>query len=233
MKIEAVVPAAGLGSRLKSKISKPLIKIGNSTILIRTLKILNRHREINKIIVLLNKNDLQKAKRLVTINRINKVKCVAKGGPTRKSSVQRGLKFLDEDTDFVLIHDGVRPFISKEIISRAILEAKRCGASVIGVPINATIKGVRSSKIGTKNGREFFVDRTLDRSHIWEIQTPQVFRKELIVKAHRKFKNTDATDDAYLVEKLGKKISVVGGSYFNIKITTGEDLIFARAIVRL
>lgn len=122
----------------------------------------------------------------------------------------------------VLIHDAVRPFIDSDMISRVILEAARSGAAVAGMPLKSAIKEI------DKSSR---VVRTLNRRRLCEIQTPQVFRRELIIEAYGKFPNAAAVDDAALVERLGKRVSVVSGSYFNIKITTPEDLVFAKAIL--
>jgi 2-C-methyl-D-erythritol 4-phosphate cytidylyltransferase len=101
----------------------------------------------------------------------------------------------------------------------------------VGVPIKATIKSVKVSRCqGVKE--KFIVEKTLNRDNLWEIQTPQVFKKDLIKQAYKKFANIDATDDAFLVEKLGKPVKVVKGSYFNLKITTPEDLVLAEAIAK-
>ena len=160
------------------------------------------------------------------------MKCIVKGGLTRRQSVQKGLAFLDEDTDFVLIHDGARPFVTRKIISRVVLGAQKYGACIAGVPLKPTIKSIKY-RVLSINKKNIFVDKTLDRRNLWEIQTPQVFRKDLIIEAHSKFKNIDAADDALLVEKMCKNVAIVEGSYFNIKITTPEDLAFAEAILKV
>lgn len=239
LKIEAIVPAAGLGLRLKSKIPKPLVLVNDCAIIIRTLLVISSHPAISKIIVLTHRKNLSEIKKIIEKNKIRKVKCIVKGGLTRRQSVGNGLRFLDEDTDFVLIHDGARPFVTRKIISRVVLGAQKYGAAVTGIPLTPTIKMVSAaggSASGGKGqglrGKERFVSETLDRRNIWEIQTPQVFKKDLILEAYRRIKDKTATDDAYLVEKLGRKVSVVEGSYFNIKITTPEDLVFAEAIAK-
>jgi 2-C-methyl-D-erythritol 4-phosphate cytidylyltransferase len=137
---------------------------------------------------------------------------------------------IDRQTNLILIHDAVRPFIDKRILSSVIREAKRYGAAIAGVPVKATIKRVKGQGLsGKSKGR---VEKTLNRENIWEIQTPQVFRKDLILKAYKKFGNLDVTDDSMLVEKLGARVGVVLGSYSNIKITIPEDLILAEAIAK-
>ncbi|PIQ88587.1 MAG: 2-C-methyl-D-erythritol 4-phosphate cytidylyltransferase [Candidatus Omnitrophica bacterium CG11_big_fil_rev_8_21_14_0_20_42_13] len=228
LKIEAVVPAAGLGLRLKSRISKSLVLIERIPIVIHTLMKLSRHNRISGIIVLSNKKNLKKLKDLISAYGVKKVKSVSLGGQTRKQSVARGLAYLDRNTELVLIHDGARPFIDAATISAVISHAEKYGAAVSGVPLKPTVK--LAGRKGAKNA--LFVNKTLDRSGLWEIQTPQVFKKDLIVRAHKKFKKIEATDDAYLVEKLGHRVAIVDGSYYNIKITTSEDLVFAKAIAK-
>lgn len=226
MKIEAIIPAAGLGLRLKPTTNKPLIEIGGRPILIHTLTTLEKHPLIQNIILVVNHLDLNMAKRKIKQYHLKKVKDVILGGQTRKESVEKGLNRLDKDTTLVLIHDGVRPFVNKETITSAIHLAMKLDAVVVGVPVKATLK-----KIYTDSNIPF-VDTTLDRKSLWEIQTPQVFKKELILKAYENFRQMEATDDASLVERLGIKVAVAIGSYLNIKITTSEDLIFAEAILK-
>ena len=165
---------------------------------------------------------LSKIKRLIKGYRINKVSKVILGGKERKDSVSSGLKELSLKTSLVVIHDAARPFINSKIITDSILAAKKRGAAVVGVPLKYTVKEVSKG----------FVVRTLKREDIWEIQTPQVFKKEIILKAYKN-KLGYATDDAVLVEKMGIKPVVVLGSYSNLKITTFEDIFFAEAILKV
>ncbi len=230
MHVTAIVLAAGKGLRLKSKISKPLIKIGSKPLVIYSLNTLSRHPYIKDIVVVGNRRNLQDIRNKIKQYRISKIKDVVLGGRLRQISVFNGLRATDKQTDMVLIHDAVRPFIDKDTVSSVIKTAKSSGAAIAGVPVKATIKeviGYRLSVIG-----ELVVKKTLDRSKLWEIQTPQVFKKDLILKAYKKFANIGVTDDAMLVEKLGAKVSVVLGTYKNIKITTPEDLIVAQAIAK-
>jgi 2-C-methyl-D-erythritol 4-phosphate cytidylyltransferase len=228
MYVTAIVLAAGKGLRLKSKISKPLIKIDSKPIIIYSLNTLSKHPCIKDIIVVANPRNLQDIRKTIKQFRIDKIKDLVLGGEVRRASVAKGLEAIDDHTDLVLIHDGVRPFIGKEMVSSVIKTAKSYGAAIVGIPVKATVKSVKVSKCQSVKGN--IVDKTLDRSKIWEIQTPQVFRKDLILKAYDKFGDIDVTDDAMLVEKLGAKVSVVRGTYNNIKITMPEDLVIAEAI---
>ncbi len=218
----AIVVAAGRGERLKSRISKPLIKLNSKPVIIYSLEVLSRHPGINEIIVVASADNINEISRQVKKYRIKKISNIILGGRKRQESVYKGLARVNLRSDIVLVHDAARPFIKAEFISKSLNQARVTGASVIGVPVKATIKHVT----------RYAVKRTLDRSNLWEIQTPQVFRKEIILKAYNKFKNLVVTDDAALVERLGKKVSLAMGSYTNIKITTPDDLIFAKALLK-
>jgi len=222
MKITAIVPAAGKGVRFRSTIAKPLVNLDRRPILIHALGILSSHSLIKDIIVVFNKKDLRVLREQMKKFKLRKITKIVPGGSTRRQSVENGLKRINENCDFVLIHDGVRPFIDKKIISSVISNAKRFGAAVAAVPVKSTIKKVNPLNLKVKS--------TLDRGTLWEIQTPQVFRKDIILKAYSRFRDRNAPDDAFLVEKLGLAVKVVRGSYKNIKITTPEDLMFAKVI---
>jgi 2-C-methyl-D-erythritol 4-phosphate cytidylyltransferase len=223
MYVTAIVLAAGRGERFGSQIPKPLIKINSKPIIIRCLEIFSSHPDIKDVILVVNYGNSKDIIKRLERYRIKKIKNVVLGGERRQDSVRNGLSAIDTRVDLVLIHDGARPFIDKETISRVIKEAKKSGAAIVGVPVKSTIKKVVKSRV---------VEKTLNRNTLWEAQTPQVFRKELLLKAYQRFKDIDATDDSSLIERLGVKVKVVPGSYNNIKITTPEDLILAEAIAK-
>lgn len=218
--VTAIVLAAGRGERLKSKIPKLLARIGTKPIIIYTLEALSKHPSVKGIVLVVRAKNSKEIIAKIKKYNIRKIACLVEGGAKRQDSLGNGLRAIDSRTDLVLIHDAARPFIDKELVSSAINKAKKSGAAIVGVPIKATIKKVRGS----------VVEKTIERRNLWEIQTPQVFRKDLILKAYKRFGKIDVTDDAMLVEKLGKKVSIVQGSYNNIKITTPEDLVLAEAI---
>lgn len=223
-KITALVPAAGTGMRMNLDLIKPLVQIQEKPIIIYTLEALEAHPSIDEIILIFKKEGLVQARALVKEYNIKKVSRVIGGGSTRKESVRNGLEVVDSKTKFVLIHDGVRPFIDQASITRVIEAARNHGAAILGVPVKSTIKKIQANSE---------VDTTIKRENLWEIQTPQVFERELIQKAYLSASKHAVPDDAALVELMGKKIKVVMGSYFNIKITTQEDLIFADAIAKI
>jgi len=149
-----------------------------------------------------------------------KVKTVVEGGKERRDSVLQGLRVLETDTDTVLVHDGVRPIISEELIRKVIQATQRWKAVVPGLPLRETIKQV---------GRDNLVSGTLDRKSIYLIQTPQGFKKDLICRAYAQVKKRGwvASDDASLVEKLGAKVKMIPGEETNIKITSPQDLVLS------
>jgi len=217
----ALVPAAGIGTRMNAGPTKPLLEVKAKPIVIYTLEALQQHPLIEEIVFVFHKERLEEARGLVKKHKLSKVARVIAGGATRKDSVRNGLEVVPSRTDLVLIHDGVRPFVDEASITRVIEAAQDGGAAVLGVPVKATVK-----RVDTRQE----VDATLRRDELWEIQTPQVFERELIQKAYLRASRTAAPDDAALVEMMGKRVRVAMGSYFNIKITTPEDMVFAEAI---
>ena len=221
--LSAIVVAAGKSNRFKGKVSKVLEKIDSKPVIYYSLSALNRHSDIDEIIVVANSGNIKAITAIVRRYKINKVKKIILGGKERKDSVSKGLKSLGQETKQVLIHDGARPFINNGIISSVITAAKISGAAIVGLPVKPTIKMVDPN---------FWVKETVDRDGLWEIQTPQVFSKNIILKAYRKLDGSKVTDDAMLVEKTGIKVKLALGSYSNIKITTPNDLIIAEAILK-
>ena len=151
----------------------------------------------------------------------HKVKEVCSGGRRRQDSVRAGLNSL-HDTEWTVVHDGARPCIEGDLITRGLLEAKETGAAVAAVPVRDTIKLA---------GSDLLVTKTLARSSLWAAQTPQVFKMEILSRAHRTVLE-DATDDASMVEQIGTTVRIFMGSYENIKITTTADIPVAEAILR-
>ncbi|MDD5129650.1 MAG: 2-C-methyl-D-erythritol 4-phosphate cytidylyltransferase [Candidatus Omnitrophica bacterium] len=219
--LSAIVLAAGQGRRLKAAVPKPLVKIGKLPAIVYSLSTLNKHPGVNEIIVVVNPRSRWAIKQLINKYSFKKVKALVLGGRRRQDSVYNGLRAANDNSRWVLIHDSARPFIDRGSINRVISAAKKTGSAIVAVKPKATIKSSYRNNI---------VRQTLDRDTLWEIQTPQVFKKDLILEAYRKYSASDVTDDASLVEKLGKQVLLVPGRYENIKITTKEDLLFAGPI---
>ncbi len=226
MKVTAIVPAAGSGERMSTKKGprKPFFVVDGKPILIHTLLKLQRSNYINSIVAVVHKDDLAKWRRQVKRFGIGGAVKVVPGGKTRSESVKNGLSRIDPDTDIVFIHDGVRPLISRSMILKSIKACRRFGASVCAVPVVSTIKSVSDN---------LMIKDTPKRRGLYIAQTPQVFKKKIIDEAYKKGRSAlnKATDDCVLVERIGRRIKIVPGSYRNIKVTTPEDLIFLNAML--
>ena len=219
----AVIAGAGKGSRMSMDINKQYIEIDGIPILARTLIAFEQCEEIDGIVLVVNVDDIIWCREnIIDRYNITKAAVIVAGGQTRQASVYNGLKSLDGECDIVLVHDGVRPFINNSMIVESIYSAWSYGACCVAVPVKDTIKQV--------DDQEFVVD-TPKRDVLWAVQTPQAFKYDVIVEAHRQAIKDGflGTDDAMLVERLEKRIKIITGSYDNIKITTKDDLILAEA----
>ena len=224
IKVTAIVPSAGRGIRFKSKERKPFANLNRRPVLWYALKTLQSSPLIRDIVLVIDKPLLKTAGELVKRYSITKVKHIIEGGRRRSDSVKKGLGYVDKDISLILIHDGVRPFVSKELVEKTIVAALKFGASVTAVPVKATIK---------VSGKDSFVRYTPYREDLREVQTPQAFKRNLIEDAYKKIKrNKSFTDDAALVENIGAKVKIVKGDYSNIKITTAEDIKIAEALLK-
>lgn len=223
-KATAIVVAAGKGRRFKSKEKKPFVKLGKRPLLAYALAALEKSPLINDIILVVDSPLIKKAAGLVKRYRINKVRNIVKGGRDRSQSVKNGLARVGKDARIVLIHDGVRPFIEECLVKKVVSAANRFGAAILAHPVKPTIKVSNDG---------LFVNHTPARRHLWEAETPQVFRREIIERACEKaLRGKHYTDDAALVEGGGAKVRIVKGDYRNIKVTTVEDLKIAEAFIK-
>jgi len=225
-KVTAIIPAAGMGKRMGKAIPKQFLTLGDKPILAHTLLVFQHAPEVDEIIPVLSKEDMEGCLRdVIERYQITKVKTLVVGGKERQDSVLHGLQKIGKDTAVVLIHDGVRPFVTPDMIKEAVSLAKQGECIAVGVPIKDTIKEVDDDKI---------VRRTLERGRLWSIQTPQAFPAKILMSAYEESSRQKryGTDDATLVERAGGTVRVIMGSYENIKITTPEDLILAEEILR-
>jgi 2-C-methyl-D-erythritol 4-phosphate cytidylyltransferase len=225
MKITAIIAGGGSGKRMGSQDNKLFVEIAGTALLALTVKTFDSAEMIDEIIIAVPADEIERTKTLIMKQSFKKVSHVIAGGQTRQASVFNGLQSVSADTDVVVIHDGARPFVTKEIIARAVDSLKACKAAVVGMPVKDTIKTVNESG---------FIINTLNRNLLWQAQTPQVFDAQLIKEAYRLAQKDgfQATDDSSLVERLGERVKMIQGSYDNIKITTPEDIITAEAILR-
>lgn len=222
--ISAVVTAAGDGSRMKSAISKLWIDIEGRYVLLRTLDALWKVEEIDEIILVIKKEQEDITRREILPQYNGKI-LIAYGGESREDSVFNGMRAASSEEGLFLIHDGARPFVRRDDVLACLEAAHTHGAAVLGVPATDTIKRV---------DEKGFVLETPERRFLYHIQTPQIFEKELLFKAYalRLEQGIASTDDAKLVEALGKPVQVTGGSRSNIKITTMDDLVYAQIHIR-
>ena len=220
-KYAAIVLAAGSGKRMNSKVHKQYLIIQDRPVLYYSLKAFE-DSAVDEIVLVVGKGEEEFCrKEIVDKYGISKVKSIVEGGRERYHSVFEGLK-QTRDADYVLIHDGARPFVDQDIIRRCMQEVQKYQACVVGMPVKDTIK------IADEEG---YAKQTPDRKNVWMIQTPQTFSYALIYEAYEemlKTEDTAITDDAMVLERIkGKKSKLIEGSYRNIKITTPEDLLIA------
>lgn len=225
-KYTAIVLAAGSGKRMNSKVHKQYLIIQDRPVLYYSLKAFE-DSAVDEIVLVVGKGEEKFCRReIVDKYGISKVKAIVEGGKERYHSVFEGLK-QTSDADYVLIHDGARPFVNQDIIRRCMQEVQKYQACVVGMPVKDTIK------IADEEG---YAKQTPDRKNVWMIQTPQTFSYALIYEAYEemlKTEDTAITDDAMVLERIkGKKSKLIEGSYRNIKITTPEDLLIANVYLQ-
>ncbi len=220
----AVILAAGLGKRMQAGHNKQFIEICGQSVLTHTLTIFAQIPEIAKIVLVVRAGEEDTCRNMIPEIAENKT-VLAIGGKERQDSVHNGIRAITWECEYILIHDGARPLITEEVIRRTLLAAKNSGAAICAVPVKDTIKQADS------DGN---VLATIPRESLWAVQTPQVFRADLIRRAYENayVHNHYGTDDASLVEYLGEKIKIVTGDYENIKITTPEDIPTAEQILQ-
>jgi len=217
-----VIVAAGRGSRMGTKESKQYLQLGHKPILIHTLENFQQMTFVNDIIIVVGPDDIARIKQWCVEYDISKCNTVIAGGTERQDSVYLGVQRVS--TPWVMVHDGVRPFVTEQAVKACCAAAQQHDAAVLAVPVKDTIKQVDTNGI---------ITATPDRKSLWAIQTPQAFRHELLLQAHEKAKQEQflGTDDAMVVEWFGAKVVVAQGEYTNIKITTPEDLPWAEQLL--
>lgn len=225
MKNCVIIVAAGSGKRMRSAIAKQYIELKGRTILSYTIETFNNSENIDDIILVTSKDAVDYVRReIIEKYGFDKVRTIVEGGAERQDSVYKGLKAVDSDTDVVLIHDGVRPFVADKYIAELESIAMEFGGCVLGAPVKDTIKVCNS---------EGYITDTPKRETLWLAQTPQCFKYDIIMKAYEKAEKEGyrGTDDSMLAERLGIRIKMVKGDYDNIKITTPEDLYMGEVIL--
>ena len=217
-KVGVIIAAAGESRRMGGK-DKVFALLGGKPVLSRVIDTFQKCDSIDDIVVVVNRDNIEACQKLVGEEGWSKVTEVCPGGKRRQDSVAAGLSHL-KDCKWVVIHDGARPLVTVDLIERGLEAAGETGAAVAAVPVTDTIKVAGDNRI---------VRETPPRQNLWAVQTPQVFRINIITEAYQRA-NGEATDDATLAEHLGYKVKLYTGSYDNIKVTTPDDLILAEAL---
>ena len=215
-----VVPAGGSGARMGARRPKQYLGLAGAPLLVHTLRALARAACVAGLVVAVPAARVATTRRLLARHRLPRRCEIVAGGAERQESVWLGLQAAG-DTEWVLVHDAVRPFITPELVARVLAAAGATGAATCGLPVRETVKRV---------GADGTAEATLDRRGLWLVQTPQAFRRDLLWEAHDKARRDGfaGTDDAVLVERLGGRVTLVPGLPQNLKITTREDLTMAR-----
>jgi 2-C-methyl-D-erythritol 4-phosphate cytidylyltransferase/2-C-methyl-D-erythritol 2,4-cyclodiphosphate synthase len=224
--VTAIIAAAGKGKRMGGSFNKVLLPLNDKPVLLHSFEVIAQCPDITAVIVAVAPGEEDEVEQVLQTSPLAKPWRIVTGGSERQYTIANALKVVADTTEIVVIHDGARPLVEPAIIQAAIVAARSYGAAGVAVPVKDTIKIV---------GSDGFIDGTPDRNKLWAIQTPQVFKTELLKKAYNVAQQDGilATDDAALVERLGVKVRVVQGSYRNLKITTPEDLLVARAFKRV
>jgi 2-C-methyl-D-erythritol 4-phosphate cytidylyltransferase len=223
-KFAVILPAAGKSSRFHDKRKKPFADLDGRAIWVRSAELFINREDVCQTIVVIAADDRDEFQRRFAPNLAFMGVEVVEGGAERCDSVAKALERVGDAADFVAIHDAVRPCLLKEDIDKVFAAAEKSGAAVLATRINDTIK--RANDDGT-------VAETVARDKIWTVQTPQVFRRELLLKAYanRSRAGKSITDDSQLVEATGTPVTLVSGPVTNIKVTTKQDVVLARAVL--
>lgn len=219
----AIIPAAGFGSRMQADLPKQYLELDGVPILVRTVQAFLKNSHIKQIVVPVPAKRQQQTRELFATHHLpSDTIIVVTGGKRRQDSVKAGLDSLDKEIDIVLVHDGARPLVSQEIIDRCYAGAVQYGAVIAAVPVKDTLKR------GDANQE---ISQTIDRTSLWQAQTPQAIRKELLEQAYLHNGDIEVTDEASLLEGIEVPVKLVEGGETNIKITRPEDLLLAQKIV--
>ncbi|MBM80792.1 MAG: 2-C-methyl-D-erythritol 4-phosphate cytidylyltransferase [Planctomycetaceae bacterium] len=223
-KFAVVLPAAGKSSRFQTnqKRKKPFVDLKKRPIWVRAADQFVNREDVVQTLIVIASEDMDFFKEKYRANLAFMEIDLIEGGVQRADSVENALKQVKDEVDFVAVHDAARPLIVKEWIDEVFAAAEKSGAAIPAVPISSTIKRV---------GDDSQIEETVSRDGLWAAQTPQVFRRELLLEAYAQRGDFNPTDEAQLVEKFGHPVTVVRGNAMNIKITTGEDMSLATALV--
>lgn len=219
----AIIPAGGAGLRMGRALPKQFLELADVPILVHTVRALQSSSFIKHIVLVVPASHLESTRALVSRYGLTLVAAVVSGGRTRQESVWAGLQMVPAELELVVVHDGVRPLVEPGLVDACIVRAAETGAAMLAVPVKDTLKAVVAG----------VVTATVERSGLWQAQTPQVARRALLQQAFAvaREEGLEATDEAALLEHIGVEVSVVTGSETNIKVTTAADLVLAAGLL--
>ena len=222
MKVGAIIPAAGRGKRIGASVPKQFLEIQGKPLLHHTLTVFASCKLIDYVVLVMPRTDVDEMGE-DWLNKYEIVRAVVVGGEQRQDSVYNGFNSLEEGTDIVVVHDGVRPFTTPQMITATVEAAQQHGAAITAIPVSDTVK----------QAADGFVKQTVSRDGLWRVQTPQAFQYGLLQQAFKKAKKDSyyGTDEGSLVEYLGERVKIVPGSELNIKITRKEDLVLGESLL--
>lgn len=223
--VAALVPAAGKGLRMGGAVPKQFLALGGEPLVVHSLRVLQASPVIDQIILAVPHADLDYCLNDLAVRfGFSKITKVVAGGKERQDSVRHALEHVSEETEIVVIHDAVRPFLTQQMLAEVVGAAEREGGAIVALPMRDTVKQV---------GAGHRIERTVDRQPLWLAQTPQAFRRDRLLAAHRKAhaEGVHATDDAFVFEWAGHPVVVVEGGGENIKVTRPEDMVIGEAIL--
>ena len=222
MKVGAIIPAAGRGKRIGASVPKQFLKIQGRPLLHHTLMVFASCKLIDYVVLVMPRTDVDEMGE-DWLNKYDIVREVVVGGEQRQDSVYNGFNSLEEGTDIVVVHDGVRPFTTPQMITATVEAAQQHGAAITAIPVSDTVK----------QAADGFVKQTVSRDGLWRVQTPQAFQCGLLQQAFKKAKKDSyyGTDEGSLIEYLGERVRIVPGSELNIKITRKEDLVLGESLL--
>jgi len=222
MKVGAIIPAAGRGKRIGASVPKQFLEIQGKPLLHHTLTVFASCKLIDYVVLVMPQADVDEMGE-DWLNKYDIVREVVVGGEQRQDSVYNGFNSLEEGTDIVVVHDGVRPFTTPQMITATVEAAQQHGAAITAIPVSDTVK----------QAADGFVKQTVSRDGLWRVQTPQAFQYGLLQQAFKKAKKDSyyGTDEGSLIDYLGERVRIVPGSELNIKITRKEDLVLGESLL--
>src|SRR5271169_5382554 len=226
-RIAAIIPAAGMGTRMGAETPKQFLELDGTPIVILSLRRIAGCAQVTDIIVATRADEVGRLEERIGKEKFAQTVRVVKGGDSRQDSVAAALREVSNDTEIVLVHDAVRPFVTPEQVARVIEEARRCEAAILGIPAMDTVKEVKRASLPEDVA---LITATIPRERVVLAQTPQVFTTKLLKEAFARAEadGVSASDEAGLVERLGREVFVVLGSERNIKITKPTDMELAK-----